>query len=198
MADESQMTKAILQKCLPHATAANIEKYGDKLIEAMVTYNISLAVEREAAFLAQIAHESGSLRYVEEIASGESYEGRISLGNTQPGDGKRFKGRGLIQITGRTNYGLVGKALGYDFISKPEALELPGPACFSAAWFWQDRGLNRLADIEAFEKITRRINGGVNGMADRVKHWEVCKEVLYKKDNQTPPPPRQIDNPLPT
>lgn len=188
------MTIAQLTKCLPYAKPENIQKYGPKLIEAMKKYNISLAVEREAAFIAQIAHESGSLRYVEEIASGEAYEGRTSLGNTQPGDGKRFKGRGLIQITGRTNYGLVSKALGYDFVKTPEALELPGPACFSAAWFWQDRGLNRLADIEAFEKITRKINGGVNGMEDRVKHWETAKAVLYTESEKSP---RQIDNPLP-
>lgn len=187
------MTLDQLAKCLPHAKPENIQRLGGKLIEAMKKYNI-ISVEREAAFIAQIAHESGSLRYVEEIASGEAYEGRESLGNTQPGDGKRFKGRGLIQITGRTNYQLVSKALKYDFEKDPEALETPGPACFSAAWFWHAKGLNRLADIEAFEKITRRINGGVNGMEDRVKHWEIAKSVLY---DDTKKEPRQIDNPLP-
>lgn len=187
------MTIAQLKKCLPHATQANIDKFGPKLIEAMVRYNISLSPQREAAFIAQIAHESGSLRYVEEIASGEAYEGRKDLGNTQPGDGKKFKGRGLIQITGRSNYETVGKALGYNFILNPENLELPGPACFSAAWFWQDRGLNRLADIEAFEKITRKINGGINGLVDRMAHWELAKEVLYKEETS----PTDISKPLP-
>lgn len=188
------MTLDQLAKCLPHAKPENIQKFGPKLIEAMERYNI-IYPEREAAFIAQIAHESGSLRYVEEIASGEAYEGRESLGNTEPGDGKRFKGRGLIQITGRANYKAVGAALKFDFIKVPEALELPGPASFSAAWFWQHAGLNRLADIEAFEKITRKINGGVNGMEDRLKHWETAKSVLYTDSEKKP---RQIDNPLPS
>lgn len=190
------MTIAQLTKCLPHATPANIQKYGPKLIEAMKKHNISLSEQREAAFIAQIAHESGSLRYVEEIASGEAYEGRKDLGNIQPGDGKKFKGRGLIQITGRSNYKAVSDALKYDFVSKPEDLELPGPACFSAAWFWQHAGLNRLADIEAFERITKRINGGLTNYEDRLKHWELAKAVIYtdtdKKDQVV-----QIDNPLP-
>jgi putative chitinase len=189
-------SNSILQKCLPHATPANIEKYGAKLIEAMAKYNISTN-ERQAAFIAQLAHESGSLRYSEEIASGEAYEGRESLGNTQPGDGKRFKGRGLIQITGRTNYQLVSKALKYDFQKDPEALEKPGPACFSAAWFWHAKGLNRLADIEAFEKITRRINGGVTGMEDRLKHWETAKKALKVHETKHDSP-RNIDSPLPS
>lgn len=188
------MTLDILQKCLPHAKADNIQKYGAKLIAAMEEYNIS-STQRQAAFLAQIAHESGSLRYVEEIASGEAYEGRKDLGNTEPGDGRRFKGRGLIQITGRANYKLVGQALKYDFISKPEDLEKPGPACFSAAWFWWFNRLNRLADIDAFDKITRRINGGTNGMEDRLKHWETAKAVL-KVDLIKIDSPRNIDNPL--
>lgn len=175
------MTIKLLKKCLPHATDANIEKYGAKLLEAMEKYQITTP-QRKAAFLAQIAHESGSLRYVREIASGEAYEGRKDLGNTEPGDGKRFKGRGLIQITGRYNYWLVGTALGYDFINKPEDLELPGPACYSAAWFWHNTGLNRLADIDAFEKITRKINGGTNGMADRLKNWQIAKAVLKVPD----------------
>lgn len=171
------MTKEILKKCFPYATAANIEKFFTPLTQAMEKYEINTP-KRQAAFLAQIAHESGSLKYVEEIASGEAYEGRASLGNTQPGDGKKFKGRGLIQITGRTNYKAVGDALGYDFITEPEKLELPGAASFSAAWFWDSRKLNALADIDDFEKITRRINGGVNGLADRQNHWERCKKAL--------------------
>lgn len=162
-----------LKKCFPYATKENIDKFLDPLNGAMEKYEINTP-RRMAHFLAQLAHESGSLRYVEEIASGEAYEGRKDLGNTQPGDGVRFKGRGLIQITGRANYKEVGDALGYDFISNPEDLEKPGAAAYSAAWFWNDRGLNRLADIDAFEKITRRINGGLNGLEDRKKHLDRC------------------------
>lgn len=139
---------------------------------------------RIAAFLAQIGHESASLRYVKEIASGSAYEGRKDLGNIYPGDGVRFKGRGLIQITGRSNYKQVSDALDYDFIKNPTHLEWPGPACFSAAWFWFSRGCNELADRNEFLKISKKINGvnrktgKPNGWADRLARWNVVKNVL--------------------
>jgi putative chitinase len=81
-------------------------------------------------------------------------------------------------LTGRANYKAISDALGYDFVSNPEDLELPGPACFSAAWFWDSRNLNALADIDAFEKIVRKVNGGINGMADRLNHWVTARQVL--------------------
>lgn len=162
---------------MPSATDENIQKFIKPLNEAMEKYEINTP-RRQAAFLAQLAHESGSLRYVEEIASGEAYEGRKDLGNIQPGDGVRFKGRGLIQITGRSNYADLSKELEYDFIAHPEALEKPGAASYSAAWFWWSRHLNRFADIDAFQTITKRINGGLNGYDDRVKHWEIAKKAL--------------------
>lgn len=133
---------------------------------------------RQAAFLAQIGHESGQLRYVQEIASGISYEGRIDLGNTQIGDGKRFKGRGLIQITGRTNYLLCGKALDLDLEKCPELLEETENACRSAGWFWKTHDLNELADIKDLKKITKKINGGLNGFEDRQALYLKALEVL--------------------
>src|SRR5512145_1516576 len=126
------MTVAEFEACFPRATKKNIEKFFLPLTNAMREFNIDTP-RRQAAFLAQIAHESGSLRYVEEIASGEAYEGRQDLGNTEPGDGKLFKGRGLIQITGRNNYKRLSKGLAYDFIEDPEALKKPGAASYSAA-----------------------------------------------------------------
>lgn len=171
------MTTAQFKACFPHATKENLEKFFIPLTNAMRKYEIDTP-RRQAAFLAQLAHESGSLRYVKEIASGEAYEGRKDLGNTIPGDGVRFKGRGLIQITGRNNYKEVSEALEYDFIADPEALEKPGSASYSAAWFWHSRHLNRLADIDAFEKITKKINGGLNGYEDRCKHWETTLNAL--------------------
>lgn len=171
------MDKETLKKCMPFATEENIDKFLIPLKMAMDKYGIDTP-RRQAAFLAQLAHESGSLRYVEEIASGEAYEGREDLGNTQPGDGVRFKGRGLIQITGRANYESLSIALNYDFIKNPEALEKPGAAALSAGWFWYVRHLNKHADIDGFQAITRKINGGLNGYADRVKHWERCKAAL--------------------
>lgn len=177
---EMFITKQLLKQCLPYAKDATIAKFLTPLNLTFEKYKINTP-KRIAAFLAQIAHESGSFRYVEEIASGSAYEGRKDLGNTQPGDGVRFKGRGLIQVTGRTNYEAVGKALQYDFISQPEHLTYPGAATLSAGWFWDSRKLNDLADLgteEAFNKITKKINGGYNGKEDRLKHWERCKEAL--------------------
>lgn len=137
---------------------------------------------RLAAFLAEIGHESGGLRWVREIANGQAYEGRASLGNTQPGDGPRYRGRGLIQITGRFNYRATARSLqplgAPDFEAEPEALELPQWAAWSAADYWASRGLNELADSGDFEAITRRINGGLNGHADRITRWKRARAAL--------------------
>lgn len=137
----------------------------------MKQYEIDTPV-RQAAFLSQIAHESGRFYYVEEIASGQAYEGRKDLGNTQPGDGVRYKGRGLIQLTGRSNYRQLSQELGVDFEDNPELLKSPQYAVQSACWFWHSRGLNDYADVRDIRTITKRINGGYNGIADR--------EALYK------------------
>lgn len=170
------ITNEQLHKILPHARS-RVELFCDALNDAMNTYNINTP-QRQAAFLAQIAHESGELRYVEEIASGKAYEGRADLGNTQPGDGVRFKGRGLIQITGRANYARCGAALGLELLEHPELLSDPGNASRSAAWFWMTHGLNELADADNFRKITLRINGGLTGQEDRLAYWELAKEAL--------------------
>lgn len=141
---------------------------------------------RQAAFLAQIAHESGSLHYVRELASGAAYDtGRLAerLGNTpeDDGDGERYRGRGLIQITGTTNYSACSAALYGDsqhLLDHPELLELPDAAARSACWFWHSRGLNELADNGDFTKITKRINGGLNGYDDRFAYWTRAQKVM--------------------
>lgn len=151
------------------------------LDEACWQYGI-VTPERIRAFLAQVGHESGRLRHVREIwgptPAQRRYEGRADLGNVQPGDGKRFMGRGLIQITGRANYAAASDALGEDFIGYPALLETPKWACRSAAWFWQSRGLNALADAGDYDRITRRINGGLTGRADRVGLLERAQAVI--------------------
>lgn len=152
-------------------------RWAPHLDAAMARYDIS-TIARTAHFLAQVGHESGRLRYVRELASGAAYEGRKDLGNTEPGDGVRFKGRGLIQVTGRRNYTLCGLALELDLLNAPELLELPVNAALSAAWFWWNAGLNELADKDEFRKITRRINGGYNGLADRHALLESVKAEL--------------------
>lgn len=148
---------------------------------AMSQYAIDTPA-RIAAFIAQIGHESGQLVHVREIwgptAQQSGYEGRADLGNTVKGDGSRYRGRGLIQITGRANYTACGEALGLDLVNHPDFLELPQHAAMSAAWFWSTRGLNALADRGEFVKITRRINGGLTGQDDRQALYDKALKVL--------------------
>ena len=165
-----------LNKIIPSA-GKRAELFLEPLNDAMNEFDI-IGPERQAAFIAQIAHESGSFRYVKEIASGEAYEGRKDLGNVEPGDGPRYKGRGLIQITGRDNYMACGNELGVDLVSYPELLESPDLACRSAAWFWEKKGLNELADKGDFKLITKRINGGYNGYQERLAFYEKAQQVL--------------------
>lgn len=133
---------------------------------------------RRAAFLAQLAHESAQLQFMEELASGAEYEGRRDLGNTQPGDGVRFKGRGPIQLTGRNNYRAAGRFLGIDLLANPRRAADPDVGFRVAGWFWTSRGLNDLADRQQFDAITRRINGGLNGKAERDRYYALARSVL--------------------
>ncbi|KRP60301.1 glycoside hydrolase family 19 protein [Pseudomonas trivialis] len=174
------ITEQQLLQILPNA-GRNAGVFVPALNTAMNHYGI-VGASRGAAFIAQIGHESGQLRWVREIwgptAQQLTYEGRADLGNTEKGDGSKYRGRGLIQVTGRANYNACGEALGLDLINKPELLELPQHAAMSAAWFWSTRGLNTLADQGEFVKITRRINEGVNGLADRQALYEKALKVL--------------------
>lgn len=138
-----KITNDFLKQVMPQSTEANRQKYLEWLNYFMPKYGIDTDKE-VAAFIAQIGHESGQLRYVEELASGKAYEGRRDLGNTQQGDGVKFKGRGLIQITGRFNYIQISKDLGEDFIKNPELLSTPKYAVQSACWFWNKNKLNDL------------------------------------------------------
>ena len=138
------------------------------------TYSIKTQL-RFCHFFAQLAHESGNFRYMEEIASGAAYEGRKVLGNTQVGDGKRYKGRGPIQLTGRANYRKYGQQLGIDFENNPEIVAIPSVGLMVACKFWFDNGLNALADQDDLRAITRRINGGYNGFEDRKAHLAKLK-----------------------
>lgn len=170
------MTTEQLTQIMPYA-ASRAPVFADPLTDAMVEFGIDTP-QRQAAFLAQVAHESGSLRYVKELADGMGYEGRKDLGNTSPGDGPKYKGRGLLQITGRANYLACGVALGLDLIASPELLEQPQHACRSAAWFWKSHSLNQFADKDEFGALTKRINGGFNGLDDRIQHWLRARKVL--------------------
>ncbi len=150
------------------------------IARTMANRNIDTPLRR-AHFLAQIGHESGELRFRAEIANGEAYEGRADLGNSMPGDGRRFKGRGLIQLTGRANYLEYGRALGREeeLLKTPELLETDHDLCVDVAgWFWAKRGLNALADTDDLTAITKRINGGLNGLEDRRRLLKRTKSLL--------------------
>ena len=182
------------------------ETFAPHLDAACAAYGISDTPERLAAFVAQIGHESGSLRYVREIASGEAYEGRESLGNTQPGDGPRYRGRGLIQVTGRRNYRAAAERLrrfdAPDFEDSPESLEEPRWAVYSAADYWDANGLNELADAGMFDVVSNLINTGrrdrvANGTEDRKRRHMLAKQALQAVDEPADIPVQPAPIPAP-
>ena len=179
-----QLTEQQLRRCWPLARR-RAAVFLPHINAALIEFGIDTPA-RVAAFLAQVGHESGQGVYVRELASGAAYDTGTkakSLGNTPAadGDGQLYKGRGLIQITGRSNYAACGKALGVDLLASPSKLETPELAARSAGWFWASNDLNRYADNGDFIGLTRRINGGTNGLADRQAIWERAKAVLLVK-----------------
>jgi predicted chitinase len=176
--DLLQLSVKDLQGVFPYTPMSILGASLPSLQEGIDKYQIGFNRQRIAAFLAQIGHESGGLRYTVELASGQAYEWRKDLGNVNPGDGVKFKGRGWIQLTGRHNYRQAGKAIGVDLEAKPELAADPKYLGLLAGWFWSSRNLNYWADKGDFEKITRLINGGLNGYADRLSYWQRAKKVL--------------------
>ena len=171
-----EITAEQIKKIMPTA-GARAEKYVTVINKWSSHFGIDTPL-RMAHWLAQVAHESGEFLFTKELASGKAYEGRKDLGNTQKGDGVKYKGRGLIQITGRANYAAYSKYCGYDVVAKPELLEQPVGAVKSAMWYWQTRGLNALADKDDVLTITKRINGGTNGLASRKAYLARAKQLF--------------------
>jgi putative chitinase len=180
------ITSKQLLQILPNA-GKQAGVFASALSLAMDKYQINTP-KRMAAFVAQVGHESGQFRYVKELG-GDQYLSKYDtgtlakrLGNTPEadGDGQKYRGRGLIQITGRDNYLACSKALFGDnrLLSTPELLEQAEWACKSAAWFWNSRSLNALADAGDFVGVTRRINGGTNGLAERQEFYARALKVL--------------------
>jgi putative chitinase len=136
---------------------------------------------RLAHFLAQCAHESGSWKYRVELASGKAYEGRKDLGNTEAGDGVRFKGRGYIQLTGRANYGKFSQFIGEDCVAQPDLVANKYPLA-SAAYFFNKNKLWAICDLGATDdivtKVSKRVNGGTNGLADRLAKFKIYHGLL--------------------
>lgn len=167
---------ALFAKC--GALPERAEELGISAAVHFFNYGIMENGLRLAHFMAQLMHESGKFRYMEEIASGSAYEGRKDLGNIIPGDGKRYKGRGPIQLTGRTNYRRYGRATGLDLERHPELAAFPCIGLWMACEYWDRNSLNKFADNDDVKSITRRINGGYNGLADRQHHLAQVKEWL--------------------
>ncbi|HEY9107501.1 MAG TPA: glycoside hydrolase family 19 protein [Roseateles sp.] len=158
----------------------DVADFSPRLKQVMANRHIDTPL-RQAHFLAQVGHESGEFRFRAEIANGEAYQGRVDLGNLQPGDGRKFKGRGLIQLTGRANYGEYGRAIGREaeLLDKPELVETDPELCVDVAgWFWAKRNLNNLADVDDLTSLTRRVNGGLNGIDDRRRLLLRAKALL--------------------
>jgi putative chitinase len=178
------MTPELIARCTD-ARLTRAAMWSRYLNASMAEFQINTP-KRQAAYLAQIGHESGGLQFMAEIWGPTDAQKRYEppselaerLGNTQPGDGKQFKGRGPIQCTGRFNYRKYGALLGLELERFPQLLDEPANACRVAACFWKANGCNELADAGQFEAITRRINGGLNGQADRLRRWALAKYAV--------------------
>ena len=171
-------TREKLQVVMPRALPEKIDRCYEPLVKGMTKYEIDTPL-RAAHFIAQIGHETASFLYMEEIADGSRYEGRTDLGNTEPGDGKRFKGRGLSQLTGRANYAAYSNDCGVDYVTNPAAIATDPFACIDVAcWYWHKRKINRLADKDDVKAVTKAVNGGFNGLDDRMDYLYRSKAVL--------------------
>jgi len=178
-----QFTAFQVQRVCHYAPATRIFQMLLPLNDCLPLGEVTTAL-RAAMFLAQLAHESAEFRYMEEIADGNAYDMRVNprlaakLGNTQPGDGPRFKGRGPLQITGRSGYAKLSTALGVDFVAQPQLLADPQWGFKAAAVFWRDHHCNVPADAGDVEGCTRIINGGTNGLDFRIGYYKRAVEAL--------------------
>jgi putative chitinase len=168
--------KVLLAVC-PHGKGEIISGFAAAMPKCIANADLT-TMSRLADFIAQCSHESDGLRTTVEYASGRAYEGRVSLGNTQPGDGVRCKGRGLIQSTGATNYRSLSSFFGINFYANPDLLAQFPWAAYSAWYYWKTRNLNKLADAGDFVGETQRINGGTNGLASRKQYRDYAIEAL--------------------
>lgn len=190
---------------VPRTPVLRLSLFLPHLVEDMPAFGIT-TLERQAQFLATCGHESAGFCHTTELwgptPAQARYEGREDLGNAEPGDGYRFRGRGLIQITGRANYASVSKALGHDYIGRPEDMARIPDAVRVSCWMWDHMGCNELADIgglSGFDRVTRRVNGGHNGWNDRVGYYMRAMDALrpsfanVQSGSATTAPPRESE-----
>ena len=179
---------AQLKGICPLAQDVHLRRILEPINATMREFGMSGSTLRVAAFVAQTAHETAGFRYLEEIWGPTDAQKRYDppldlaekLGNIEKGDGFRYRGRGLIQVTGRANYRAIGNQMRLDLLGKPELLAIPANAARSAGFFWQSKGLNTLADQADFDTITRRINGGLNGIEDRRAYYARALQVIAR------------------
>ena len=178
-----------LSQVMPHAKQTLLQGYLPHLQNALAEFEINTYL-REAMFLAQIAHESGEFRFMRELWGPTEAQKRYepgttlaaSLGNTQRGDGKRYMGRGVIQLTGRANYREYGRILGVDLEADPDQVATPELAFRTAGLYWKKRNINQPADRRDIRAATKLINGGFNGLDDRIQYYERALLVLSKDE----------------
>ena len=162
-----QFTYDLIREITPSGNTTIQKALVDPLNKWMPVYEINTLLRIEH-FIAQAAEESAYFRTLTEYASGRAYEFRHDLGNVNAGDGVRYKGRGLLQITGRANYERYGKLLNVDLVNHPELAATADIAVQTAMMYWKDHNLNKYADADDLNTITRRINGGLNGYSARL------------------------------
>lgn len=173
--------KNLLFATYPKGIKSNIDQLSTPIFNYLDKYQIDTEL-RLCHFLGQIGHETGELRYREEIATGANYEFRKSLGNIYKGDGRKFKGRGIIQLTGRYNYQLFADTYNLPIVMlKPEIIANEDELCaLTAFFFWKRNKLNIFADANNIKGLTKRINGGYNGLKDRIRLYNNSKIELNK------------------
>ena len=164
----------------PAASQAKIiAEAGAVLAATLESYDITSRL-RIAHFLGQTCEESAGYRTTEEFASGREYEGRQDLGNTQKGDGPRYKGRGLLQLTGRANYADYGKALAVDLVNNPTLAAQPALSLKIACEYWKRHDINADCDRDDAQAVTRKVNGGLNGLSDRIAFTQKAKTAVAR------------------
>lgn len=188
------LTKEQIKQIAPNSKDEIIGPLVGYLNLHMPKYEVNTYL-RVCHFLAQAAHESAGFRTLEEYASGSAYEGRKDLGNVNKGDGVRYKGRGIFQLTGRANYAAMSKTLGKDLENNPSWAALPEISALTALEYWKSRGLSAFADKDDVTTITKRINGGLNGFDDRKRYLAKCKQIIPKDIKFDVPPPDPV-NPI--
>jgi len=170
------LTPQMLKKIGPNMPQDTADDYAPMLTQGMDRWGID-TYDEITMFLANLMHESGEFRWMQEIASGSEYEGRADLGNTSAGDGVKYKGRGPIQVTGKTNYIIMGMLLDLDLVDNPDLLLDPQNGIDAACAFWWN---NRLDDAakKGFIPVVKAINGGTNGLADRQTYLTRARQVI--------------------